>query len=217
MFYENRQDAGKQLGIQLLRYKGQDVVVYGLPRGGVVVAGVIAALLNAPLDLVLAHKIGHPYQPEYAIAAVSESGHLILSEHEILDFEKGWFEKQKEREMGEIKRKRNLYLKGREEMPIEGKTALLVDDGIATGFTIRAAIEELKGRKPKEIIVAVPVAPKRTAELIMQSVDGWVGNIIPDGKFFGAVGAYYINFDQTSDEEVIQILNKCRDGNAPTN
>lgn len=207
MIFKDRSDAGKQLAEALKKYKGQDVVVYGLPRGGVVTAAEIAKALNAPLDLILAHKIGHPYQPEYAIAAVSENGHLIGSSREIQSIDKRWFDTEKMRQIDEIKRKREMYLKGRKEIPVKDKIAIIVDDGIATGLTMQVGILELKHRHPKKIIVAVPVAPKSTANLLKEQADEFVGIIVPeDYNFQGAVGAYYDDFSQTEDDEVIDIL-----------
>lgn len=207
MTFRNRSDAGKQLAEALKQYKGQDIVVFGLPRGGVVTAAEIAKALNAPLDLLLAHKIGHPLQPEYAIAALSENGYLVGSPREIQSIDKRWFEAEKMRQMEEFKRKREMYLKGRKEIPVKDKIAIIVDDGIATGLTMQSGILDLKHRNPKKIIVAVPVAPKGTANLLKQQADEFVGLIVPDDYHFqGAVGAYYDDFSQTEDDEVIDIL-----------
>ena len=206
MQFKDRRDAGQQLSQLLEKYKGQEVVVYALPRGGVVVAAEIAKFLNAPLDLILAHKIGHPYQPEYAIAAISESGHLVASTEDLASMKHSWIEAQKLAQINEIKRKREQYLKGRKEIPVKGKVAILVDDGIATGLTMQVGIQELKDRQPKTIVVAVPVGPKSTVNLIKGMVDEVVGIAIDDDRFLGAVGAYYEDFTQTEDEEVIEIL-----------
>lgn len=209
MYFRNRSEAGKLLAQALLKYKGQDVVVFALPRGGVVTAVEIAKALDAPLDLILAHKIGHPYQPEYAIAAISENGHTIGTSHELQRIDKKWFEEEKNLQMKEIKRKREKYLKGREEIPLKNKIAILVDDGIATGLTMRVGIVELKHRHPKKIVVAVPVAPKSTADLLRSEADEFVAVEVPENhRFLGAVGAYYDDFSQTEDEEVIDILRK---------
>lgn len=205
--FKDRRDAGRYLSERLKQLKGQDCVVYGLPRGGVVVADEIAHSLNAPLDLLFAHKIGHPYHAEYAVAAVSEDGHLLESSRELLD--KRWLESQKKIQLEEIQRKRNAYLKDRSDHPVKDKIAIVVDDGIATGLTMRVAIEELKARQPQKIIVAVPVTPKSTADLLRKSgVDEVIGMEIPEGEFLGAVGAYYRDFSQTEDAEVLNILDK---------
>lgn len=203
MLFKDRQDAGRQLAQLLSNYKDKDMIVYALPRGGVVVAAEIAEALHAPLDLVLAHKIGHPYHQEYAVAAVSESGQLVESSRELLD--KRWLEQAKQREMTEIERKRKTYMGGKPSLSAQGKIALIVDDGIATGLTMFAAIKELRSQHPKEIVVVVPVAPKDTADLIQKQVDKVVGIAI-DEDFLGAVGAYYRDFTQVEDEEVVALL-----------
>jgi len=199
--FKDRQDAGRQLGKLLAKYKNKDVVVYAIPRGGVVLGAEVAKMLNAPLDLILAHKIPHPLQPEYAIAAVSESGHLVGS----LTEGKAWIESEKERQMQEIKRKRRMYLKDKKEIPLKGKIAIIVDDGLATGLTMRVGILELKDKLPKKIVVAVPVAPRDTADLVTSMVDEFVALDIPD-DFMGSVGAHYLHFEQVEDEEVISLL-----------
>lgn len=205
MYFKNRRDAGQQLSLRLANYKNKDVVVYALPRGGVVVAVEIARYLKAPLDLLLAHKIGHPHSREYAVAAVSESGHIVGTPQELQALGPGWLEEEKKEQMEEIKRKRRLYLKGRPDIPVKDKIAIVVDDGIATGLTMLVGIKELKDRHPQKIVVAVPVSPKSTADLLKKTVDDVVGLEIAD-YFHGAVGAYYEEFDQVEDEEVISIL-----------
>lgn len=207
MFFKNRQDAGSQLSQQLQKYKNTPVVVYALPRGGVAVAAEISKFLHAPIDLIFAHKIGHPYQPEYAIAAISESGHMIGPSPELLNsVGNEWLEREKTHQIQEIKRKREKYLKGRKEIPVENKVAILVDDGVATGLTLQVGIKELQDRHPKKIVVAVPVAPKSVANLIKAMVDDFVGTEIDDYNFLGAVGAYYDEFNQIEDKEVVEIM-----------
>lgn len=208
MFFKNREDAGRQLSQLLKKYKNMPVVVYALPRGGVPVAAEISRFLEAPIDLIFAHKIGHPYQPEYAIAAISESGHMIGPSLEISEsLGNDWLKQQKTDQLNEIKRKREKYLKGRKNISVENKIAILVDDGIATGLTMIVGINELKDRHPKKIVVAVPVAPRRTSNLIKTMVDDFVGIEVDDYDFLGAVGAYYKEFNQVDDDEVIEILN----------
>lgn len=206
MYYKNRADAGKQLSQLLKEYKDKDVVVYGLPRGGVVVAEEIAKFLGAPLDLIFAHKIGHPHHSEYAIAAISESGHLIGSFYELPFISETWLEKEKQNQLQEIKRKRKIYLKGKKDLPLKNKIAIIVDDGIATGLTMKVGIKELKDRHPEKIVVVVPISPRSTADSIKATVDDFVGIIVDDDKFLGSVGAYYQEFNQVEDEEVIAIL-----------
>jgi len=214
MIFKNRQDAGKQLCQLLKKYKGQDVVVYALPRGGVVVAAEIAKYLHAPLDLILAHKIGHPYHSEYAIAAVSESGHLLGNPHELQSVGESWLQHEKLRQIEEIKRKRKLYLEGRKDADVEDKVAIIVDDGIATGLTMQVGILELKDRNPSKIVAVVPVSPRETADKISEMADDFIAaEIPPEHMFMGAVGAYYEEFDQVEDEEVVDILKHFSTGN----
>jgi putative phosphoribosyl transferase len=209
MVFQNRMDAGIKLGKLLEKYKDADVVVYALPRGGAVVAAEIATLLHAPLDLIFAHKIGHPLYPEYAVAAISESGHLLATSRELESLGEAWLKQEKALQLKEMKRKRDLYLKGRGKISAKDKIAILVDDGIATGLTMRVGVKELRGEGPKKIIVAVPVSPRGTANLIKAEVDEFVGLEVPnDDYFLGAVGAYYRAFDQVEDDEVIEILDK---------
>jgi predicted phosphoribosyltransferase len=209
VIFKDRRDAGEQLSRLLTKYKGQETVIFAIPRGGIVVAEPIAASLSAPIDLLLAHKIGHPGFPEYAVAAVSESGHVIGNEREIASLGTKWLEAEKIRQIAEIKRKRDYYLKGQSTPSLKDKVAIIVDDGIATGLTVQAGVLEIKDRKPKKIVVAVPVAPQSTADKIGAMVDDFVGVEIPeDYRFLGAVGAYYQEFYQTEDDEVKEILER---------
>lgn len=207
MKFKDRHEAGQLLAKALKQYKNQDVVVYGLPRGGVIVADEIARFLHAPLDLIITRKIGHPYSPEYAIAAIAEDGHMIGSESELELVDPNWLQTESASQRLEAKRRREKYLQGRSDISVENKIAIIVDDGVATGLTIRLAILELKHRKPKKIIVAVPVVPRTTAELIQSEAGEIVAlDIPPDYEYLGAVGAYYNYFYQVEDEEVIAIM-----------
>ncbi|MDP4038883.1 MAG: phosphoribosyltransferase family protein [bacterium] len=205
LLFRDRTDAGQKLAKMLETYRDKDIVVYGLPRGGVVLANIVANLLHAPLDLVITRKIGHPFSPEYAIGAVSENSQPILNEQETLNIDRDWLKKEIANQRQEAKRRRNLYLKGRESISAEGKTAIIIDDGIATGLTMFATIDELKKQKPKKIIVAIPVIPGDTYEKLKQLADE-VMSIKVDENFLGAVGAYYENFSQVEDDEVIAIM-----------
>lgn len=192
MYFKNRTEAGRLLANALKKYKGKDVVVYALPRGGVVTALEIARYLNAPLDLIITRKIGHPYQPEYAIAATAENGHIVGSTKQLTMIDQKWLKREVEKERFEAKRRRERYLEGRPELPIEGKIAILVDDGIATGLTMRAGIMELAHRHPKT-----------TANILKIEAGELVALDIPsDDEFLGAVGAYYDEFLPVEDEEV---------------
>lgn len=205
--FKDRKDAGIALSHKLKKYKNQDVVVYALPRGGVVTAKEIAKYLNAPLDLIIARKIGHPRNTEYAIASVANNGHIIRNEKEVKNIDKVWFENAVSEQKKEIGRRRKKYLGEREEISAKGKIAILVDDGVATGLTVRVGILELRHRKPKKIVVALPVIPKSTADILKKEVDDLIAIEIPeDSEFKGAVGAYYEEFPQVTDEQVIKLL-----------
>ncbi len=210
MRFANRTEAGKLLAGALEPYHGDDVVIYALPRGGVVLGVEVAKALGALLDLVIARKIGHPFNREYAICAVSEDGHEICNEEEVASIDPAWFRRAEAETCAEAKRRRERYLGGRERLSAEGKTAILVDDGIATGLTMFAAIAEVKAMHPRRIIIAVPVIPAETAAKLQTQVDAVVALDIPT-FFLGAVGAYYDDFPQVSDEEVIALLQEQKD------
>lgn len=205
MFLKDRTEAGQLLAEKLKKYR-QNAVVLALPRGGVVVAAEIAKILHLLLDLIIARKIGHPYNSEYAIAAISENGDFVANQAEIVSIDRDWFEKEKARQIEEARHRRKLYLKDRKPITLKDKTVIIVDDGLATGLSMRAAILQIKKQKPKKIVIAVPVAPKDTATNLSQDVDDFVALDIPE-NFKGAVGAYYQDFNQVSDEEVIGIIN----------
>lgn len=207
MIFKNREEAGEKLAILIEKFEGKDVVVYALPRGGVVIGAEIAHALNAPLDLIITRKIGHPNQQEYAVGAVAENGQAIFDDTAISDIDKNYLVSETERQKLEARRRREVYLKGKKSIPCEGKIAILVDDGIATGLTIKAAIRELKMHyQPKKIVVAVPVAPfDIIQEIETQENVEVVALEIPE-QFFGAIGSYYQNFPPVTDEEVINLL-----------
>lgn len=205
MQFHDRVDAGQQLARKLKKYKEEDIVVFALPRGGVVTAFVIAKYIQAPLDLIIVRKVGHPHSPEYALCAVAEDGHRVCNEEDLFLVDKEWFEMEVEKEIWEAKRRRKVYLGERKTINIEGKTAILVDDGVATGLTLRAAILELKDRRPQKIIVAVPVISKEISDRIKREVDEVIALVVAE-EYRGSVGAYYDFFPQVSDEEVIQII-----------
>lgn len=209
MLFRNREEAGRLLAQALMRFAGTPLVVYALPRGGVVLGAEIAQALRGPLDLLIPRKIGHPKNPEYAICAVSESGQLVCNETERALVDAAWLAQAVARERAEAARRRERYLAGREAITVTGKTAILVDDGIATGLTMRAAIAEVTLRHPARVIVAVPVIPAETAELLREEVDEVVALEIPE-IFLGAIGAYYADFAPVSDEEVVRLLGERR-------
>jgi predicted phosphoribosyltransferase len=202
--FADRKEAGRELAQRLFAYKGKDVVVYALPRGGVPVAYEISQALSAPLDLVITRKIGHPHNPEYAICAVSESGEMECDEFERKRIGAAWLREEAARQVAEAKRRRDAYL-GRESISPKGKIAIIVDDGVATGLSISLAIREIKKQNPARVVVAVPVIPVDTAETLKIAADELVA--LEVGKpFLGSIGAYYREFPQVEDEEVIRLL-----------
>ncbi len=203
--FRDRVDAGQKLAALLGKYKNQNAVVYALPRGGVPVAKEVARELQCPLDLVIIRKIGHPGNPEFALGAVTEDGMLVVDEEDLARVNPDWFEAEKDRQVQEAKRRRELYLKGQEPISAAGKIAILVDDGIATGSTMRVAVKKIKQANPDRVVVAVAVSPKETARRFAGEVDEFVAVTIPD-IFWGAIGYYYDDFSQVSDEEVMSLL-----------
>lgn len=206
MHFKNRAEAGRKLSEVLKGFQGKNVVVYALPRGGVVVGAEIAKAIRAPLDLIISRKIGHPYQPEYAIGAVAENGHSIFNEEEIKDLDPSYLTSETEKQKMEAKRRREIYLAGRKPIPCEGKIAILVDDGIATGLTMKAAVKELQMHShPKKIIVAVPVAPSGTGRELQKMGVEFI-TIGGEEAFLGAIGAYYQDFPPIEDQDVIKLM-----------
>ncbi len=207
MIYKDRKDAGKKLASLLKNYKGRkDIIVLALPRGGVVVGYEVSKVLKCPLDIIIIRKIGCPSQPELAIGAVSETGAIVLNENIISAYgvPKEFIEKEISMQREEISRRKNLYRGGKDIPQLDGKTVLLIDDGVATGATIKAAISTLKKENISSLVVALPVASKEAAQEIREMVDEWICPEIPD--WFNAVGEFYQDFRQISDEEVIKIL-----------
>ncbi len=208
MLFDDRVDAGRRLAEVLARMPLRDPVVLALPRGGVPVAAEVARALKAPLDLVLVRKIGAPQQPELAVAAVADGAEPAVAFDPLTLAQSGcdvdYVWRQVPGQLKEIERRRALYLHGRAPQPLEGRTAVVVDDGIATGTTMRAALESLRYRRPARIVLAVPVAPPAEIARFAGEVDDIV--CLSQPEYFGAVGQYYRHFGQTSDEEVVACM-----------
>lgn len=206
MGYHNRQRAGKQLARELGQYNFKNVVVLALPRGGVVVGSEVAKALNAPLGAVLVRKIGYPLNEEYAIGAIAEDELPVYSEDDVSLIENIWL-KQAVISAQKIidKRRRLYYSEGFKPPKISGKTIILVDDGIATGLTMLAAVKAVKTKHPNKIVIAVPVSSQEGIDLVKNEVDEVI--VLDDPKnFLGAVGTNYQEFNQVSDEEVKKLL-----------
>lgn len=205
MMFHDRTAAGRKLADALTQYSHHRAAVFALPRGGVVVGHEVARKLGVPLDCVIARKIGHPHDPEYAIAAVTEDGTLVANQAEVAAVDPEWFRKEVEAQKQEARRRRAVYCGGRTPVSAEGIIAIVVDDGIATGLTIKAALRTLNHQKPEKLVVAVPVAPADVVSELRMYADEVIA--LEAARFFrGGVGAYYGSFPQVSDEEVIAIM-----------
>ncbi len=208
-YFSNREEAGDRLAEALKDYGGNpDVVVLGIPRGGVVVAARIAEKLGAPLDVVMSHKIGAPGNPELAIGAVSSTGGVVLDD-EILSFlgvPDSYIDAEIERQREELDRKVRKYRSGRQAVPLNEKIVIVADDGIATGSTMVASLRAIKREEPRKLIVAAPVASREAMYRLRREADEVVVLLTPSS--FWAVGYYYADFKQVSDEEVIKLLEK---------
>lgn len=207
MLFRDRQEAGQRLAQALSFLEGkEDVIILGIPRGGVVVAAEVAEALDAPLDIYITRKIGAPHNPELAIGAVASSGDVFLDEGLIssIGVSPEYVEDETERQRKEIKRRMAKYRGGRPAPELEGKTVVLVDDGVATGATTLVTIHALKKQKPGELILAIPVGPPDTIARLEKEVDEMVCLSTPE--LFWAIGAFYAVFDQTPDDEVVRIL-----------
>jgi putative phosphoribosyl transferase len=206
--FENRAEAGRMLSARLSALHLADPVVLALPRGGVPVALEVARALDAPLDLLLVRKIGVPWQPELAVAAVMDGAEPVVVVERHIQAETGvkqeYIEQRAQEELAEIERRRRTYLADRAPAPVAGRTAIVVDDGIATGTTMRAALKGLRRRNPARLVLAVPVAPPDTINELRQEVDDVI--CLAQPSFFGAIGYFYRDFHQLSDDEVITLM-----------
>jgi putative phosphoribosyl transferase len=204
----DRVDAGRQLGAALAEMKLADPIVLALPRGGVPVAYEVARLLKAPLDLVLVRKIGVPFQPELAAGAVvdGDEPEVVLNEDvvRLAGMTDAEIKQVADRELKEIERRRKIYLAGRSRLSPRGRTVIIVDDGLATGATMRAALHALKRKLPERLIVAVPVAPSDTIAKLRREADDVV--CLAEPEPFGAIGLFYSDFRQLDDEDVVALL-----------
>jgi putative phosphoribosyl transferase len=206
--FADRRAAGRALAQVLAKKNLVAPVVLALPRGGVPVAAEIASALGSPLDIVLVRKIGVPFHPELAAAAVVDGGDPeVVTNDDVVrlagvtpaDLAAGL-----KRELEEIDRRRSAYLQGRARVPLEGRTIILVDDGIATGASVRAALKALRRKGPKALILAIPVAPNEAVDALRKEVDQVVCLWTPEPFF--AIGLHYVDFHQISDNEVVKLL-----------
>lgn len=210
MPFKDRSEAGRLLADALAGYKDEQTVILALPRGGVPVAAEVAAALEAPLDLILVRKIGVPFQPELAMGAVVDGGDPIIVRNEdvimLAGVDESEFRAVCDNELAEIDRRQQRYLGGRQRAEVAGRTAIVIDDGIATGATTRAALRATRMRSPKKLVLAVPVAPNDSLAAMRAEADEVV--CLEEHRLFGAIGLYYRDFRQVSDEEVIETLQR---------
>ena len=208
--FEDRRDAGRRLAGKLSRFEGEQPVVFALPRGGVPVGYEIARALGAPLDVFISRKLGAPGQPEFGIGAVAAGGVRILNQDVVrrLGIPDDYVEQITAQELAEVRRRLRYFRGERPETEVVGRTAILVDDGLATGVTARAAVQALRLRKPGRLVLAAPVCAAQTAALFKRAVDELV--CLESPSDLGAIGFWYKNFEQTSDEEVVELLERAR-------
>ena len=208
MPFIDRDDAGRQLAKALARYKDSKPIILALPRGGVPVAAKVAEALHAPLDVLLVRKIGVPFQPELAMGAVVDGASPLTVRNEEVISLAGVSEREfsvvRDQQLSEIERRRKMYVGDRPHAELAAQTVIVVDDGIATGSTTRAALEAVRLRKPSKLVLAVPVAPTGTLKKLAREADEIV--CLEDYEEFGAIAFFYSDFRQVSDDEVIELL-----------
>ncbi len=214
--FADRREAGRLLAERLQGYRGRDVVVLALPRGGVPVGYEVARALGAPLDVIVARKLGAPYQPEFGIGAIAEGGGRYVDPVSLryAGGDDAYLEQVTAREERELARRVERYRGDRPRPDVVGRVVILVDDGVATGGTVRAAIRSLRAQGPDHLVLAVPVGPASTLEILRGEVDELVA--VAEPSAFMAISQWYDRFPQTEDEEVIALLEATRgDGQAP--
>ena len=209
-YFSDRVEAGKRLASALEDFAGKNAVVLAIPRGGVVVGFEIAKALGLPLDVIIPRKIGAPDNPELAIGAMTEDGTMILDEALIkyIGVSRDYIKEESKRQKSEIERRLTFYRQNESYPRLEGLEVIVVDDGIATGSTMKAALASVKNKGAKTVTVAVPVAPPSTVGELKKKADRVVCLYTPE--YFQAIGQFYADFSQTTDEEVIGLLKQSR-------
>lgn len=207
MLFKDQVSAGGKLAAQLQKFQGKNAIILAIPRGGVATGYGLAKKLNLPLDIIVTRKIGAPSNPELAIGAVGETeGSLWLNKRLVQDLavSQEYIKKEARLQKREIKRRERIYRQGKKPLSLKGKIVILVDDGLATGATMLAAVREIRNLNPEKVIVAVPVAPADTVEALKKEADEVICLQTP--ALFFSVGQWYQNFRQYSDEEVIKLI-----------
>jgi len=209
VIFKDRTDAGKKLAEALVQFKGLDGIVLAIPRGGIVVASEISKDLGFLLDVVIPRKIGAPDQPELAIGAISEDGSTIMNDDIVnrIGATAEYIKEESGRQLTEIARRTSAYRGGKPGLPLHDKNIILVDDGVATGATLKAAVKFVKNQNPAHLTVAVPIGPIQTIMELRAEVDVIC---LHTPIIFSAIGGFYSNFNQITDEEVIMHLQKGR-------
>jgi putative phosphoribosyl transferase len=208
--FEDREEAGRRLAGRLASYSDKRPVVFALPRGGVPVGVEVSRALNAPLEVIVARKLGAPGQPEFGIGAVAPGGVRILNERVVraLGVPDDYLDWISARESEEVERRLRLFRGDRPYPDLEGRTAILVDDGLATGVTARAALLALRRLNPRQLVLAVPVCAPQTVGALRSQTDDLICLLAPSE--LEAIGLWYRNFDQVPDEEVVHLLEEAR-------
>jgi len=204
--FRDRIEAGILLAEKLKKYKNDKGIVLAVPRGGVPVAYAVARELNLPIELILTKKIGHPGNKEYAIGAASLSDYFIVPHEEVSD---EYIQEELKKIRSRLKEMHRKFMGDKEPESLEGKTIIVIDDGIATGNTLLGTVNVLRKSKPGKIVIAVPVASESAVEKLTTEVDEVIAILIPE--FFYGVGAFYEDFSQVTDEEVMFYLDKLRE------
>jgi len=206
--FKDRQEAGLALAAELEYLGGKDSVVLGVPRGGMVIAAEISRVLGARLDVVLSHKIGAPGNPEFAIGAIAEDGSMFIDAANALatGADESYLQQTKAKELATIANRRQIYRKNYPKIPLKQKSVIITDDGLATGATLQAALACVRLERPKNITAAIPVASRESLQKISGYADEFLVLRLPE--YFAAVGQFYLDFPQTSDEEVLAILSR---------
>lgn len=214
--FDDRAWAGKELARALGKIDAQETVVLGIPRGGVVVAQYLAREVGASLDIILARKIGAPGNPEFAVGAISEDGHVYLNQEYARQAgaDEAYIEGEKQRQMAEIKRRAAIFRKVHPQIPLKDRTVIVTDDGVATGATFEAALWSVRCEKPRKLIAAIPVGPEDTLRRLAQEADDLVCLRMPET--FYALSQFYVHFEQVDDERVLEILRNSSRHKSPT-
>ncbi|MBI4181084.1 MAG: phosphoribosyltransferase [Chloroflexi bacterium] len=204
--FADREEAGQRLADELGEYRGQNAVVLGIPRGGVVVAREVASALDGELDVVLARKLHTPGQEELAMGSVAEDGNVFLNEEVVREFgvAESYIQQEEAQQLAELKRRSKLIRQVRPKIPLKGRIVIVTDDGVATGATTQAALWSVRLEQPKKLIAAMPVGPQETITRLAKDVDEML--CLKSPPLFAAVGQFYQQFYPVEDEEVLRIL-----------